>query len=194
MPKKNNKVYTQEEFEADIAELESLINNGNLEGGANTVPMEETGNDYSGQMGGYEDDENNEEDENYENNNEEDYDDTKQYGGKSEYKGSYRHFKLDSVNGKPVTFESKANITENQTPLNAAKKLLRSYCRSKGLKESDRLKLNITFTIRETTRGHSKIFGPYTGKYQKYTAEELKKSKASGITFKMKPIVKLAKK
>jgi hypothetical protein len=126
--------------------------------------------------------------------NEEEYAKYNYVGGKKEYTGEYRHFKLDSVNGQPVKIEAFANIKEHQTPLNAAKKLLRSYCKSQGLKESNRLKLNITFTIRESTRGRSKVFGPYTGKYYKYSAEELKKAQASGITFHMKPVVKLAKK
>ena len=115
------------------------------------------------------------------------------YGGKKAYTGEYRHFKLDTVNGQPVKFEALANIKDHQTPLSAAKKLLRSYCRAKGLKESNRLKLNVKFTIRETTRGHSKVFGPYSGKYHKYTAEEMKKAKASGVVFHMKPVVKLSK-
>ena len=167
MPKKNNKVYTQEEFENDINELEEMINK--QKGGENEENNYNYENDVDSQEG------------------------NNQFGGKKAYTGTYRHFKIVEVNGKPVNMDAMANIKEHQTPISAAKKLLRSYCRAKGLKESDRLKLHITFTIRETTRGHSKFYGPYSGKYRKYTAQEMKASVASGITFHMKPEVRLHK-
>jgi len=147
--------YSQEQFESDLQELESLINQSQL--------SEES--EYS-----------------------------EQSGGKKTHTSKLRHFKLATVDGKEVDFEATANVKDHQTPLSAAKKLLRSYCRALKLKETNRLKVDIKFTIRESTRGSgNKIFGPYTGKYRKYTPAEMKKAQASGITFHMKPEVKLLK-
>jgi hypothetical protein len=116
-------------------------------------------------------------------------------GGKKDYNGTYRNFKIVELNGKVVDFDYGASIKENQTPLNAAKKLLKSICLSMGLKGMKKLQCNVTFVIKETTQGSKKnMYGPYKGKYIKYTPEEAKKAKASGIQFKMKPIVKLSKK
>jgi len=118
---------------------------------------------------------------------------SQQEGGRMS-SGPKRHFKLATVDGKEVDFEATANIKSHQTPLSAAKKLLRSYCRALKLKEANRLKVDIKFTIRESTRGSgNKVFGPYSGKYRKYTPAEMKKAQASGITFHMKPEVKLLK-
>jgi len=119
---------------------------------------------------------------------------TNQSGGKKTHTGELRHFKLVTVDGKEVDLDATANIKEHQTPLSAAKKLLRSYCRAHKLKEASRLKVDIEFTIRETNRGSkNKIYGPYSGKYRKYTPAEMKKAQASGITFHMKPEVKIIK-
>jgi hypothetical protein len=119
---------------------------------------------------------------------------TNQSGGKKTHTGELRHFKLVTVDGKEVDLDATANIKEHQTPLSAAKKLLRSYCRAHKLKEANRLKVDIEFTIRETNRGSkNKIYGPYSGKYRKYTPAEMKKAQASGITFHMKPEVKIIK-
>jgi len=152
MPKTNSQdIYTQEEFEQDLTELESLIQ------------QSQSSNVQS--------------------------------GGAKEYDGEYRHFKLVTVDGKEVNLDCTANIKDHQTPLSAAKKLLRSYCRAHKLKEANRLKVDIEFTIRETNRGSKpKIYGPYSGKYRKYTPAEMKKAQASGITFHMKPEVKLIRK
>ena len=117
-----------------------------------------------------------------------------QSGGKKTHTGELRHFKLVTVDGKEVDLDCTANIKDHQTPLSAAKKLLRSYCRAHKLKEANRLKVDIEFTIRETNRGSkNKIYGPYSGKYRKYTPAEMKKAQAAGITFHMKPEVKLIK-
>lgn len=117
-----------------------------------------------------------------------------QQGGKKTHIGELRHFKLVTVDGKEINIDATANIKNHQTPLSAAKKLLRSYCRSMKLKEANRLKVDIKFTIRETNRGSKpKIYGPYSGKYRKYTPAEMKKAQASGITFHMKPEVKLVR-
>jgi hypothetical protein len=117
-----------------------------------------------------------------------------QYGGAKEYTGSYRNFKVVEVNGKAVKYDSGASIKDHQTPLNAAKKLLKSICLQMGLKGMKKLDCNVTYVIQETTRGSKKkMFGPYKGKYAKYSPNEAKKATASGISFKMKPVVKLHK-
>jgi len=117
-----------------------------------------------------------------------------QNGSAKEYNGVYRHFKIIEVNGKSVKYDNSASIKEHQTPLNAAKKLLKSICIQMGLKGNKKLECHATYIIQETTRGsNKKMFGPYKGKYLKYTPEEAKKAMASGISFKMKPVVKLHK-
>ena len=117
----------------------------------------------------------------------------KKGGAKKEYTGTYRHFTLHEVNGKEVEIGT-ADIKDYQTPLNAAKKLLSSYCRHEGIKSNERNKINITFTIRETTRGHSKIYGPYKGKFVKYDKPLMIKLKSGKIIKRLvKPMVKLAK-
>jgi hypothetical protein len=156
-----------------------------------------------GKHGGYDDnDDNNDNDDNDDDNNDNDDDNDDnddnidQYGGKEKYTGEYRHFRVVELNGKEVKF-GKSDITSKQTPLNAAKKLLKSIALHKNLKGLDKLKLGtVIYRIQETTRGaktHGKIYGPYSGKYQKYSAEEMKKAMASGQTFSMKPIVSKAK-
>jgi hypothetical protein len=162
--KKN--IYTQKQFEKDLSQLEELVSKG-------------------GSYNNYEDDS---DDESY------DSEDPPQQGGAKDYSGSYRNFKIVEVNGKAVKYDSGASIKEHQTPLNAAKKLLKSICLQMGLKGMKKLDCHVTFVIQETTRGSKKkMFGPYKGKYMKYTPEEAKKATASGISFKMKPVVKLHK-
>jgi hypothetical protein len=203
MPKNNKKIYTQENFEEDINELENLINEYQ-EGGDNNEENnnnnnENNNNNYENNNNNYENNNNNYENNNNEDSDEDNYEDEEnhygsQNGGKKEYTGTYRHFKIVEVNGKPIKLDAIANIKEHQTPISAAKKLLRSYCRAKKLSENDRLKLHIVFSIKETNRGsNNKIFGPYSGKYRKYTAKELQSAVASGITFHMKPEVRLHK-
>ena len=116
-------------------------------------------------------------------------------GGVKDYSGTYRHFKIVHLNGKDVNFDYSAKIKDTQTPLNAAKKLLKSICLHMGLKGMKKLQCNAKFVIKETTQGsEKKMFGPYKGSYIKYTPAEAKKAMASGISFKMKPSVKLSKK
>ena len=117
-------------------------------------------------------------------------------GSKKLYTGSYRHFKIVEVNGKSYENTAIADIKEHQSPLSAASKLLGSYCRSEGIKKMDRPKMRpVTFSIRETTKdSKKKIFGPYHGHYIKYTPAQMKEASAAGITFTMKPVVKLYKK
>jgi hypothetical protein len=109
-------------------------------------------------------------------------------------KSEYRHFKISQLNGKDVDFGS-AEIKKDRTPLSAAKKLLKSIAHHMGLFANDKSKLMVTFKIRETTRGHAKEYGPYHGKYHKYSANELKDAMTKGgkIAFKMKPVVKKIK-
>ena len=117
----------------------------------------------------------------------------KKGGAKKEYTGTYRHFTLHEVNGKEVEIGT-ATIKDHQTPLNAAKNLLSSYCRHEGIKSNERNKVNITFTIRETTRGHSKIYGPYKGKFVKYDKPLMIKLKSGKVIKRtVKPMVSLKK-
>jgi surface protein len=117
----------------------------------------------------------------------------KKGGAKKEYTGTYRHFTLHEVNDKEVEIGT-ATIKDHQTPLNAAKKLLSSWCRHEGIKSNERNKVNITFTIRETTRGHSKIYGPYKGKFVKYDKPVMIKLKNGKVIKRtVKPMVKLSK-
>ena len=117
----------------------------------------------------------------------------KKGGAKKEYTGTYRHFTLHEVNGKEVDIGT-ATIKDHQTPLNAAKKLLSSWCRHQGIKSNERNKYDIKFCIRETTRGHSKIYGPYKGKFVKYDKPLMIKLKSGKVIKRIgKPMVKLAK-
>ena len=116
-----------------------------------------------------------------------------QSGGKKV--GPLRHFKVVMLDKKEVDIGS-AEITEKQTPLNAAKKLLRSIAVHKNMKGNAKLSLNAIFVIRETTQGSKKKeYGPYSGKYRKYTPEEIKAAEtAKGkVHFKMTPVVRLYK-
>jgi len=112
---------------------------------------------------------------------------------KAPYTGTYRHFRVVKLNGKEVHLGSAA-IKDHHTPLNAARKLLMSIAKHQNLSKLKKLGLKAHFLIQETTRGSAhKIFGPYHGKYVKYSAEEAKKAEAAGIKFQMKPVVKLMK-
>ena len=139
------KIYTQEQFEQDLEELETLIEN-NKTGGVS-----------------------------------------------ADYTRKIRHFKVILLDGQEVDI-GRVDIKEYQTPLNAAKKLLGSIATHHNLKKLNKLKLNVVFIIKETTRdSKQKIYGPYKGKYIKLTPEEMKKATRAGITFTMRPSVKLHK-
>ena len=117
----------------------------------------------------------------------------KKSGAKKEYTGTYRHFTLHEVNGKEVEIGT-ATIKDHQNPLDAAKKLLSSYYRHQDIKSNERNKHIIKFCIRETTRGHSKIYGPYKGKFIKYDKPLMIKLKSGKVIKRIgKPMVKLAK-
>ena len=117
-----------------------------------------------------------------------------QNGGKKNGDSKLRHFKVCKLNGKEVDFGS-AEIKPSRTPLSAAKKLLKSIAHHMGLFKNNKAKLTATFEIRETTRGHAKVYGPYQGKYHKYSANELKEAATKGgkVRFSMKPVVKKLK-
>jgi len=108
------------------------------------------------------------------------------YGG-----GIYRNFKIIEVNGEEIKLKGRVSIKENSTPLNAAKKLLTSYAKYNKLNNNEKTKLKITFKIKETTyNSNKKTYGPYIGKYYKYTEEEATKAMFAGIKPRFKPIVK----
>lgn len=174
MAVKSKNTYTQKEFEKDLYSLEKLISKN--------------------QKGGNNDD--NEDDEDDEDNNNNDNNEYEYEGGaKKPYTGEYRHFKFAMVNGKEYKSDGRANIQDNQGPLNAARKLLLSYCKSENIKKDERTKFHITFVIQETTRGprQGKMYGPYSGKYIKYTPEQIKAIKAAGRFSTMKADVRLHK-
>jgi hypothetical protein len=117
-------------------------------------------------------------------------------GGKKEYTGTYRHFKMVEVDGKAVKTDARADIKDHQTPLNAAKKLLTSMVKKEKLSDNAKSKLKVIFYIQETNRdSKSKVYGPYVGTYYKYTPSEAAKAKAAGgkVSFKFRPVVKLYK-
>jgi len=110
---------------------------------------------------------------------------------KSEYTGTYRHFTMNEVDGKIVTIGT-VKIKEHQTPIDAAKKILSCYCRHENIKSNKRNKVNIKFTIIETTMGHSKIYGPYKGYFIKYDKPVIIKVKNGKVIKKtLKPVVKV---
>ena len=114
-------------------------------------------------------------------------------GVSSNYEGKIRHFKVVMLNNEEVDF-GRVDIKDHQNPLKAAKKLLGSIATHKNLTKLNKLKLNVVFMIKETTRdSKQKIYGPYKGKYVKLTPEEMKKATRAGITFTMRPSVKLDK-
>ena len=118
----------------------------------------------------------------------------KKGGAKKEYTGTYRHFTLHEVDGYDRNDIGTATIKDHQNPLDAAKKLLSSWYRHQGIKSNERNKHDIKFTIRETTRGHSKIYGPYKGKFVKYDKPLMIKLKSGKVIKRIgKPMIKLAK-
>jgi hypothetical protein len=136
------KSYTQEQFEQDLEELETLIQN-NQNGGVST--------------------------------------------------GIVRHFKVILLDGQEVDI-GRVDIKSHQTPLKAAKKLLGSIATYHNLTKLNKLDLDVIFMIKETTRdSKQKIYGPYKGKYIKLTPEQMQKATRAGITFTMRPSVKLHK-
>ena len=122
------------------------------------------------------------------------------YGGNKNKnkKLSKRHFKLVSLNGIIVDFKATSYILIGKSPSNAARKILTSIAHHKNFYGNNKIKLGVVlFIIRETTQGSKcKEYGPYSGKFKKYTKSEIKKSSykvASGKTIikTMKPIIHL---
>ena len=104
-----------------------------------------------------------------------------------------RHFKVVDVNGKKVDFGA-IKISIKRTPLSAARKAFTSIMEHMNVKKANRAGFKATFSIYETTRGSkNKVYGPYHGRYHKYTEEEKKKAKAGKQTFEGKPVVRLIK-
>jgi len=108
-----------------------------------------------------------------------------------------RQFKVINVDDETCDIGS-VSISETSSPINAAKKLLRSIARNKKLEGKDKIKLKeVKYTIKETTRNsNKKEYGPYIGYYNKLTRKEMKDAQTANgsITFKMKPVVKLHRK
>ena len=140
-----SKNYTEENFEQDIQELETLIQNNKI-GGIST-----------------------------------------------DYTGKVRHFKVVRLDDKEIDI-GRVDIKSHQTPLKAAKKLLGSIATYHNLTKLNKLNLDVVFMIKETTRdSKQKIYGPYKGKYIKLTPEQMEKATRAGITFTMRPSVRLHK-
>jgi WD40 repeat protein len=124
---------------------------------------------------------------------------------KKYYKGGkvsrpVRHFRIAILDNKEIHRSEKgigsaeATISMKANPVDAAKKLMSSICKHQGLKKMNRLKCTAIFWIRETTRNHSKIYGPYKGKFvnlMKNGKEKIVKLKTGAvIKYSVKPVVK----
>lgn len=125
----------------------------------------------------------------------------KQNGGEISNK---RTFRIVELNGKVVDFghltikKKTSSGKPGPGPSAIAKKALSSIAKHLKLNKS---KLDVTFMIQEITRGNNqyKIFGPYHGKYRKYTPKEIKEKQIKTkngkiIKIEYEPIVKLVKK
>jgi hypothetical protein len=76
-----------------------------------------------------------------------------------------RNFKILSVNGKPYPIVRPYKGAE---PKDAAKKAGRFACKKLQLNKYNNKTCNITFKLKETTRGSDKrVYGPYKGKFVK---------------------------
>lgn len=162
------KNYSQKDFEKDLKELEYLIKNNN-KNAKNSKSVSKLDN---------------------------------MHGGKIEKDDKVRTFTVSILNGKELTEEiGDISIKEGRTPLSAAKKLFSSLAKHNKLKGNAKHSFKATFMIREKTRSrktHDKVYGPYSGKYHKYTPDEIKKSEIklkSGkiIRHTLRPDVKLSK-
>jgi len=153
------------------------------------------------------DDDDDDNDNNDNNNNDDDDDDDDDYnqeGGRKKDEPK-RHFKIVILNNKEVHGDTgvaaaRAGIYESTAnPVDAAKKLFRSICKSMGLKGMERLKCHATFFIKETTGPSSKkVYGPYKGSYEninKNGKPKIVTYKDTGKTSKffIKPVVKKVK-
>lgn len=89
-----------------------------------------------------------------------------------------RNFKIVSINNQPINYNTKIIIKDYQSPIDAAKKVLKLI--SLNMNENEKLKLKSTFMIKEISS--KKIYGPYKGTYVRVDK------------LKIKPSVKLCKK
>jgi hypothetical protein len=149
------------------------------------------------------DDDNHDDDD--EDNDDDDDDDYNQEGGRKRDDEPKRHFKIVILNNKEVHGDTgvaaaRASVYESTAnPVDAAKKLFRSICKSMGLKGMERLKCHATFFIKETTGPSSKkVYGPYKGSYEninKNGKPKIVTYKDTGKTSKffIKPVVKKVK-
>jgi hypothetical protein len=208
--------YSQKDFEKDINQLEKLVRNQSLKKSLSKSMKSKSmrnNNNNENNENNKENKSTDEKNENNNNNNEnkskkekkekkdnnENNENNEQDGGKKEYTGEMRHFKLWEVDGKLVDYESTSSIKEHHSPLTVAKRLLKTIAARHKLTGNDKVKLKPTmYTIKETTQGSKKkVFGPYMGKYVKYAPNEIKKVKLPGgktIVYKLKTVVKLHKK
>ena len=115
-----------------------------------------------------------------------------------------RTFKIVELNGKVVDFghltikKKTSSGNPGPGPSAVAKKALSSIAKHLKINKD---KLDVKFMIQEITRGPSqyKIYGPYHGKYRKYSAKEIKEKQIKTkngkiIKIEYEPIVKLVKK
>lgn len=119
-------------------------------------------------------------------------------GGKTV--GPYRRFRIAILDDKEIHRSetgigaAQAEITMKANPVDAAKKLFSSICKHKGFKKADRLKCQAIYWIEETTRGHSKMYGPYKGNFVNLTKNgkpvQVKLKTGKVITYFIKPVVK----
>ena len=93
----------------------------------------------------------------------------------------YRYFTLYKLDNKIIEL-GRVKISYYAFPLDAAKKLLNSICKYKGLKKNNKLKCKAIYYIREITQNiDKKIYGPYTGTYKKYDKPVIVKLKNNTI-------------
>ena len=94
---------------------------------------------------------------------------------KSKNKSNVRHFKIETVEGKPYTFEGRYSGRE---PKLAARKVVKHICEKLNMGKG--CKIN-SFEIKETTRGSSKkVYGPYTSNYVKLDKPRILTFKKTG--------------
>jgi hypothetical protein len=90
-------------------------------------------------------------------------------------KSNVRHFKIETVEGKPYTFEGRYSGRE---PKLAARKVVKHICEKLNMGKG--CKIN-SFEIKETTRGSSKkVYGPYTSNYVKLDKPRILTFKKTG--------------
>ena len=224
MPIKNKNSYTSKKFQNDLNELEKMIsknqhggNSNNNKTNSKTTTNKKTNNNHHGGNNNNNDNDNDDNNNDNDNNDDDsdsdsDSDDDESLSGgvkrakKAPYEGPMRHFKLVEINGKPVNFDSRSSIRQETTkdhkaqpPAMAAKRILRSIAKHNNLKGENKVKLNIVFSIQETTRNfksHGKV-STYKGKYIKLTTSEMKKAQKasnkkempSGISPKIKGVI-----